>query len=123
MPEQFDALVHFLLADSGDKIQCPLPIHGTPMNRPRWDAYDAIARFHIFRDKYERRVPTKRPDRGCRGPGGSDWPEIVDQHTVMLAIGYRQWGEPVDEDAVAAAEAGLKNITPSSPLWKPYVTD
>lgn len=37
-------------------------------------------------------------------------------YTIMLAIGNREWGKPVDKEALTAAQAGLKSITPSSPL-------
>ncbi|KAH8734487.1 hypothetical protein BGZ61DRAFT_584469 [Ilyonectria robusta] len=120
MPEQFDALISFLLAKPDDEVPCPLPIFGTRMNRPRWDAYDAITRFHIFRDKYERKVPTTRPQPG-RVQDGADWPEILDEHIVMTAMRHRRWGRPVDEEELAAAQARLKEVTPSSPCWTQYV--
>lgn len=123
MPEQFDALISFLLAKPDDELPCPLPILGTRMNRPRWDAYDAITRFHIFRDKYERKVPTTRPEPGCVRAGGADWPEILDEHIVITAMQNRRWGAPVDEEELAAAEARLKEVTPSSPCWTQYVTN
>lgn len=121
-PDQFDALISFLLAEPDDELPCPLPILGTRMNRPRWDAYDAITRFHIFRDKYERKVPTTRPEPGCVR-GGADWPEILDEHIVITAMQNRNWGAPVDEEELAAAEARLKEVTPSSPCWNQYVTN
>ncbi|KAF7548536.1 hypothetical protein G7Z17_g6998 [Cylindrodendrum hubeiense] len=114
--------IHGSNSDLDHEVQCPLPIHGTPMNRPRWDADDAMTRFHIFRDKYERKVPINPPPPRCVR-SSNDWPELDDYHIVGLAIGSRQWGQPVDEEAVAAAEARLKDITPSSPLWKPRLED
>ncbi|KAF7554764.1 hypothetical protein G7Z17_g2638 [Cylindrodendrum hubeiense] len=121
-PEQFDALISFLLAKLDDEVSCPLPILGTRMNRPRWDAYDAITRFHIFRDKYERKIPTTRPEPGCVR-GGADWPEILDERIVITAMQNRNWGVPVDEEELAAAKARLKEVTPSSPCWNQHITN
>lgn len=115
--EQFNALTAFLLADSEHlQTRCPLPIHGTPMNRPRWGAYEAFVDAHIFRDRYERKVSSERPRRGCRILG-IDWPESDDQLYLVMQSQARYQGEEVDEEAIKAAEERIMNITPSSPLW------
>lgn len=58
--DQFEALVAFLLADPSHHghVECPLPIHRTRLNRPRWEPIDSM-RFHIFSDQYERRITPK----------------------------------------------------------------
>ena len=117
--QQFNALVDFLLAGP-DKAACPLPIHGTPLNRPRWDPDDAIARFHIFRDKWERKIPEAPLQHGCVR-NSKDWPELDDRNLVQIQLTNKQWGAPVDEEALAAAEERLMQVTPSSPCWNPYV--
>ncbi|KAK7425893.1 hypothetical protein QQZ08_007607 [Neonectria magnoliae] len=119
--QQFDALVDFLLAGP-DKAACPLPIHGTPFNRPRWDPDDALARFHIFRDKWERKIPAAPPRHGCVR-NSKDWPELDDRNLVQIQLANKQWGGPVDEEALAAAEKRLMLVTPSSPCWNPYIMD
>lgn len=111
--------MRFLLDETsqGSPVNCPLPILATAKNRWRWDAWDAIARFHIFRDKYERRIRPTKPKAGCYKTG-KDWPEITDELTLVNAMHDQRNGLPVDEDAIAAAKEGIKQITPSSPLWR-----
>lgn len=117
--EQFKALVAFLLADSDhlEATPCPLPIHGTKINRPRWGADEAFAEHHIFRDRYERQVSVIRPPRPCVIKD-VDWPEHEDHWFLFMQSQARYQGEEVDEEAIAAAQERLKNITPSSPLWR-----
>lgn len=117
--EQFDALVAFLLAepDHHATVPCPLPIHGTKLNRPRWDPDEAFAEHHIFRDRYERDVSPTRPARPCVIKD-VDWPEYEDHWFLFMQSQARYQGEVVDEEAVAAAQERLRNITPSSPLWR-----
>ena len=54
---EFDALAHFLTAETNSGAPCPLPIHATPLSRPRYTPYHAMKECHIFRDRYERRLP------------------------------------------------------------------
>lgn len=115
---QFDALISFLLSSPDEKIDCPLPIHGTPLNRPRWDSYEAFTRFHIFRDRYERKPPSIRPPRGCTYGSGRDWPEVNDEMFLLEQSRARHYGHPVDEEAVAAARERMEQVTPSSPYWR-----
>lgn len=116
--EQFDDLVKFLTSVPNEDSKCPFPIHGTRVNRPRWDAYDAFAHHHIFRDKYERKLPSKSPRRGCV-QNTIDWPELEDQRILMLAnFATPEGGSYSSEEEVAAAEKGISNITRSSPLWR-----
>jgi hypothetical protein len=115
--EQFDDLVKFLTSVPNEDSRCPFPIHGTRVNRPRWDAYDAFAYHHIFRDKYERKLPSKPPRPGCVR-SGVDWPELEDQRILMLAnFMTPEGGSYSNEEEVAAAKKGIRNITRSSPLW------
>ncbi|KAH7245733.1 hypothetical protein BKA59DRAFT_174148 [Fusarium tricinctum] len=114
--EQFDNLVKFLTSFPNEDSTCPFPIHGTSVNRPRWDAYDAFTHQHIFRDKYERKLPSKPPRRGCVD-NSVDWPELEDQRILMLAHITTPEGEPYNsEEEVAAARKRTRNITSSSPL-------
>lgn len=117
--EQFNSLVHFLLADSSlsRSTPCPLPIHATSDNRPRWSSYEAFANHHIFRDRFERKLPPQRPPRPCMLKG-IDWPEVDDDSYIFMQCQARLQGKAVDEEAVSAAQARLRNITPSSPLWR-----
>lgn len=90
-PDQFDSLINFLLSDPKEGATCPLPIHGTNENRPRWHPYDALAKYHIFRDKY------------------------IVRNTEYI----RREGGIVTDEEIAAASARLKEVTPSSPCWHP----
>jgi hypothetical protein len=80
--EQFQKLINFLLGNLGsDKIESPLPLRATSKNRWRWSPWDAIAQYHIFRDKYERRFSPNKPRPNWRS--SNDWPEIADDFTSL----------------------------------------
>ncbi|KAF5694160.1 hypothetical protein FDENT_1465 [Fusarium denticulatum] len=116
--EQFDALIKFLTIPFGESPACPFPIHGSSVNRPRWHRYHALACYHIFRDKYERRLSPNPPQPGCV-EDGMDWPELDDRRLLLLGGFINPRGEPyVSDDEYAAAIERIKNITPSSPLWR-----
>lgn len=75
-----------------------------------------MSRFNIFRDRYERiEPPTKRWSNYILS--GKNWPETGYEMTFMLLDIDRRNGKPVDEAAVAEAQAGMNRITPSSPNW------
>ncbi len=120
-PDQFEGLVGFLLATSDPRPPCPLPIHGTDLNRPRWDVLRAFTYFHIFRDRYELKLPEpadqSRQD-WCLRQNPLDWPELGDQWFLAEQAQAHYRGEPVDEEAVAAASERLGQVTPTSPLWR-----
>lgn len=117
-PKQYDALIKFLLgpATSPDS-DCPIPIHATSENRWRYDPWDSITRFNIFRDKYERKAPEGPKPHHCVR-SGLDWPELDDRHLVTLLHYEASQGQPLDQAAVEAAVERMRQITPSSPLWK-----
>lgn len=121
--EQFEALVAFLLADlsSGCHVDCPLPIHGTRLNRPRWDPWLSM-RFHIFRDRYERVIPAQPPSHRVTHTF-THWPELEDQWVIMEMAMRRESGQPVDEEVLKRAYEGLTLLTPSSPLWRPRIPE
>ena len=129
-PKQFDQLVHFLLdddlevdADAGSSRQAdtapsfPLPIVATLENRWRWDPWDAIARFHIFRDRYERKVAATKPKfhQQCRMV--FDWPELGDQMLLDHWDYERRQGGHVDQEVFGSLERSIKMVAPSSALW------
>ncbi|KAL3600791.1 hypothetical protein FPOAC2_05040 [Fusarium poae] len=117
-PDQFDSFINFLLSDPEERTTCPLPIHGKNENRPRWHPYDALAKYHIFRDKYERRLPLEHPKRECMLVN-ADWPELADEYIVNNTDFIRREGGVVTDEQIAAALARLKEVTPSSPCWHP----
>lgn len=117
--EQFDDLVTFFTTPVGENKTCPFPIHGTRINRPRWHPYHAFAYHHIFRDRYERKLPPHPPQSGCVEEG-IDWPELYDRRILLLG-GFSN--SDVGEDEYAAAEERIRNITPSSPLWGSFGND
>ncbi|KAI1735729.1 hypothetical protein F4680DRAFT_434330 [Xylaria scruposa] len=115
--DQFDNLIKFLLSDPSAPTECPLPIRASKLNRPRYYRYHATKYFHIFRDKYDSRLPAwfVRPDYR-RAP--VDFPEIEDDNWLLRhTMEAYESGTPRDEAAIAAALERMKNITPSSPLW------
>ena len=110
----------FLLASSDEIPQCPLPIHGKPENRSRWAVWEAFSEIHIFRDKYEQKILPLNPRQRRCVQTDIDWPEVGDEMVIANAVAAGSWGEPVDETAVAAANAGLITVTPTSPCFEPY---
>ncbi|KAM0541869.1 hypothetical protein ACHAPJ_013059 [Fusarium lateritium] len=116
-PTQFDSLVNFLLSSPSEDIPCPLPIPGTNDNRPRWHPYHALAQYHIFRDKYERKLPPEPPQEIGHRVYPIDWPELGDEWLIQNQNWIRSEGHELSEADVAAAQARLKEVTPSSPCW------
>lgn len=118
---QYDALISFLLGPEPalDGADCPLPMHPTLENRWRYDPWDAMTRFNIFRDRYERKAPTG-PKRHRCVKSGVDWPELNDERLIFALQDEAEGGKPLDQDAIDAALERLKQITPSSPLWNDW---
>lgn len=101
--------------------ECPLPIKDDFLNRFRWDPWEAIAWFHVFRDRYERSIPpTRNPYLRFR-KYASDWPEVEDMVELSHEMGDERDGKVVDRDGMAARRKRLQQITPSSPLWEPLM--
>ncbi|KAI1331896.1 hypothetical protein F5Y16DRAFT_359527 [Xylariaceae sp. FL0255] len=117
-PEQFNDLINFLQSDAQGATVCPLPIRASNLNRPRYYRYHATKYFHIFRDKYDSRLPAWFVHPGGCVQSPIDFPEIEDQNRIFLqTMRVTGNGGPQDETAILAAVERLKNITPSSPLW------
>src|SRR6478735_6388660 len=115
--KQFERLVDFLLGETKEPAASPssLPFTATSENRWRWHTWDAMAGYHIFRDKYERSVQPTKPT-GCV-KSAVDWPEIADELYLIGAM-HEYWdGQPVDKSKVRTALELLQQITPSSPVW------
>ncbi|KAF4958324.1 hypothetical protein FGADI_2490 [Fusarium gaditjirri] len=116
--QQFEQMIHFLL-DEGETHDIasphPFPILATSQNPWRWDPWEAMAHYNIYRDRFERKIS---PSKGKPCVLNSiDWPEVKDDLYLINAMHDRLEGKPVDEDEIAAAKEGLTKITPSSPLW------
>lgn len=119
--EQFNNLFGFLLSPSPDTAQSPLPIAITTANKWRWDPWDAMGKFHIFRDRYERRLPPRHFYRRPHNVRAKDWPELAE---VSILRREATFGKPVAEAEKAAAKERLtQQITPSSRYWQDYVDE
>ncbi|KAF5670125.1 hypothetical protein FCIRC_9033 [Fusarium circinatum] len=120
--QQFEQMIQFLLDETENHDTAsanPFPILATPQNRWRWDPWDAMALYNIYRDRFERKIS---PSKGKPCVLNSiDWPEIKDDLYLINAMHERLEGKSVDEDEIAAAKEGLTKITPSSPLWSSEV--
>lgn len=119
-PAQYAVMIHFLLESTPSRSHsppCPFPIIPTSENRWRYDPWDSMTRFNIFRDRYERRPPQgPKPHRCVRSP--VDWPELGDEHTITLLQYEASIGKLVDQAEIDAAYERMNYmITPSSPLW------
>ena len=119
---EFNAFVAFLLLDpdspdsTAAREACPLPIRPKPWNRPRWDPYEGLAKFHIFRDKNALETPAVRY-LGCTSINQIDWPEICDPNVRRL-LRCKANGE-YDPDELVMVEATRNLRTPTSPRWHP----
>jgi hypothetical protein len=117
-PQQSHALISFLLGAAIEDTSCPLPIFATSENRWRWDPFDSMTKYNIFRDRYERKPLRSSIKDACRHRA-TDWPEIGDE-MVYAVKQYReaQGEEPFDQAEKDRLEENMKMITPSSPLWR-----
>lgn len=64
LADQKQQLLQFLLSDTTPPPVCPLPILGDLDNRQRIDPEEPIETTGIYRDKWERRLPSE--DAGDR---------------------------------------------------------
>ncbi|KAI1327187.1 hypothetical protein F5Y16DRAFT_410527 [Xylariaceae sp. FL0255] len=90
------------------------------LNRPRYYRYHATKYFHIFRNKYDSRLPEWFIDLGGCVLSPHDWPELEDDRWLLdyrMESGMN--GVPQDEAAVEVAMKRRSNMMPSSPLWPP----
>ncbi|RFU30676.1 hypothetical protein B7463_g5661, partial [Scytalidium lignicola] len=120
--DQFEVLMKFLLSRPNFKLPSPLPIHATELNCWHYDPWDSMTRFHIFRDRYERKPPKAPRSTRCV-QSSHDWPELQDKMFLITQSMAQSRGEPVDEAAVAEALERMKQITPSSPCWGNFEGD
>lgn len=112
--DQAESLSRYLLREQQDPSSCPLPIQASLLNGYRYHPDDAISRFNVFRDRYERTEPPTRSTHR-RIMNGWNWPEMYYQVHVLNLYYARGRGERVDDAELAAAEEGRWRITPSSP--------
>ncbi|KAK3378347.1 hypothetical protein B0H63DRAFT_495915 [Podospora didyma] len=117
--EQFGALIEFLTGTQDLQKPYPIPIHATNRNRWRYDPNDAITRFNIFRDRYERKPRHRLPHQ--RNPvvnSAMNWPELEDRMwLVWQQYDHLRDNPPPEQADIDAAHERLKQITPSSPCW------
>lgn len=113
--DQFGSLVRFLLHP--DDGPCPLPIEASRLDGYRYHPDDAISRFNIFRDRYERNEPPTRSTHR-RFMDGRNWPEMEYPFRWIDLPEKCAQGIEIDESEMAAAEEGMRRITPSSPDWQ-----
>lgn len=113
--DQFDSLIRFLLQP--DAGPCPLPIEASRLNGYRYHPHDAITRFNIFRDRYERKEPPTRSTHH-KWNNATNWPEVEWQFEWITLQEKRAQGIEIDEAELTAAEEGMQRITPSSTNWQ-----
>lgn len=115
---QFRGLIDFMLSSVPDLDQSPVPIRITTENRWRWDPHNAMAKHHIFRNRYERQLSPQYWRRRRRDVITKySWPEIIEACVSQTQEANREAGNPVDKVALAAARERIKHITPTSKHW------
>ncbi|KAL1854503.1 hypothetical protein Daus18300_011424 [Diaporthe australafricana] len=112
--DQFESLARYLLQP--DAGPCPLPIVPSRRNGYRYHPHDAMSRFNIFRDRYERNEPPARSTHHSY-KNGRNWPEVEYTFLLLDLESKRAQGIQIDEAELAEAQEGLRRITPSSPDW------
>ncbi|KAG8156838.1 hypothetical protein KVR01_013251 [Diaporthe batatas] len=95
---------------------CPLPIKSSQLNGYRYNPHDAMSRYNIFRDRYERNEPEVRSNHRVF-MDGRNWPEVQYLFKWMELQEKKAAGIDIDEAELAAVEEGMRRITPSSPQW------
>ncbi|KAK3983863.1 hypothetical protein QBC44DRAFT_302410 [Cladorrhinum sp. PSN332] len=85
LDSQFEDLVTYLQSEPGSQPS-PFPILASNRNRHRFDDWDTIARHHIFRDPWERKVPATKPDNGRDVQSVGDYPELEGMFDEMDAL-------------------------------------
>lgn len=76
-----------------------------------------MATYHIFRDRYERKLPRRHLYRPKHRLRAKDWPELLE---VSILRREALFGKPATEAEMSAARERVKQITPSSPYWQDY---
>lgn len=118
--EQFNNLVAFLLSPTvdTDPSHYPFPIYITEDNKWRWDAYEGMAEYNIFKFRHEIRDPPRRSLRRHHAKcviSVRDWPEYWEVSTIRQQGAKPSRGEARDEALVAACRERLKRIiTPTT---------
>ena len=82
-----------------------------------WHPCHAVAQYHIFRDKYGGKLPPEPPQEVGHRVYPIDWPELGGEWLIQNQNWIRSEGHELSEADVAAAQARLKEVTPSSPCW------
>lgn len=73
-----------------------------------------MATYHIFRDRYERKLPPRELHVRKHSVMDRDWPEFAE---VRLLRSAAMGDENIEEAEMSAAKERLRQITPSSPNW------
>lgn len=124
--EQWDALVAFLSWDATAAPMhnndapppCPLPLHATRDNLPRYTPYFAMKYQHIFRDRFAFRLPARyEPPAGrcVQGPTDVSYPECEDWVWIILSMGQQAGGEAIDEEEMERRKNVLRACQPGNP--------
>lgn len=95
---QFNDLITFLgdVDEQAAMSKCPLPVNDGFLDRFRWDPWEAMARFHVFRDRHERRISPTRHPRFRYMKNARHWPEAMDMVYLGRQVGDEAAGRPVD---------------------------
>lgn len=115
-PDQFEALVGFLLQEHQVSGTYPLPISASVLNGYRYHPDDAISRFNIFRDRYERVEPPTRSTHHTI-MSGKNWPEMYFAFLEVDLLEKRAAGEKVDDAELAAEAADYAVIALLAEPW------
>lgn len=108
-------MIAFLLSPAPDHEHCPLPIRMTPENRWRWDAYDAMTKYNIFRNRHE--IPRRSRGRPRCVISEHSWPNYTEACKRADEAAEQAAGEPYDVAFMTESEGRRLHVTPTSMLW------
>ncbi|OAQ94056.1 hypothetical protein VFPFJ_00164 [Purpureocillium lilacinum] len=114
---QWDAVVTFLTADlaTGSPPASPFPLHATAQNLPRYTPYFAVKYQHIFRNRFDLKLPGRYERPHPRAVSAVDYPEKADHEWVVEHSLHKTFGRPIDEEEMERRLDVLRRCQPGNP--------
>ena len=114
---QWDAVVTFLIADldTASPPASPFPLHATAQNLPRYTPYFAVKYQHIFRNRFDLKLPGRYERPHPRAVSAVDYPEKADHEWVVEHSLHKTFGRPIDEEEMERRLNVLRRCQPGNP--------
>ncbi|GJN67637.1 hypothetical protein PLICBS_001665 [Purpureocillium lilacinum] len=114
---QWDAVVTFLTADldTASPPASPFPLHATAQNLPRYTPYFAVKYQHIFRNRFDLKLPRRYERPHPRAVSAVDYPEKEHHEWVVEHSLHKTFGRPIDEEEMERRLDVLRRCQPGNP--------